>query len=145
MKKYMTYTVAILVATIAVANAAPDKEAIIAKEKAAWQAFKDKKADDFKKIISADLMAVYDSGIKNLAQEIDTMGKMNMTSFNLSDINVTFPEPETALITYKVKVDATMEGKDISGSYNAGSVWRIKKGEWQGIFHTDMKEVPAMK
>ena len=136
---------AILVATIAVANAAPDKETIIAKEKAAWQAFKDKKADDFKKIISADLMAVYDSGIKNLAQEIDTMGKMNMTSFNLSDINVTFPDPETALITYKVKVDATMEGKDISGSYNAGSVWRIKKGEWQGIFHTDMKELPAMK
>src|SRR5436190_8117527 len=103
MKKYMTYAVAIFVATIAVAaaNAAPDKEAIIAKEKAAWQAFKDKKADDFKKVISADLMAVYDSGIKNLAQEIDTMGKMNMKSFNLSDINVTFPDPETALITYK--------------------------------------------
>jgi hypothetical protein len=41
-------------AAIAVSIAAPDKEAIKAKETAAWQAYKDKKADDFKKFVSAD-------------------------------------------------------------------------------------------
>src|SRR5204862_1064493 len=101
---------------MAVATAAPDKEAIITKEKAAWQAFKDKKADDFKKVVSADMLAVYDSGIFNMAKEMDTMTKMNMKSFNLSDFNVTFPDPETAMISYKAKIDGTMEEKDISGS-----------------------------
>ena len=49
MKKLITYTVMALLATIAISFAAPnDKEAIISKEKAAWQAFKDKKADEFK-------------------------------------------------------------------------------------------------
>ena len=55
MKTQLTYAVAILLATIAVATAAPDKDAIMAKEKAAWQAFKDKKADDFKKVVDKGL------------------------------------------------------------------------------------------
>ena len=44
MKKLITYIITALLATIAISFAAPDdKEAIISKEKAAWQAFKDKK------------------------------------------------------------------------------------------------------
>jgi hypothetical protein len=53
-----------LLATIAISFAAPDnKEAIISKEKAAWQAYKDKKADEFKKLVSADLVTVYADGM----------------------------------------------------------------------------------
>ena len=54
MQKYITYAMTALFATIAVSIAAPDKAAIEAKEKAAWQAFKDKKADDFKKVVDKD-------------------------------------------------------------------------------------------
>ena len=54
MKKYMTYAVTAFFATITISLAAPDKAAIEAKEKAAWQAFKDKKADDFKKVVDED-------------------------------------------------------------------------------------------
>ncbi len=57
MKKYIAYTVIALIATIGVSLGAPDKAAIEAKEKAAWQAFKDKKPDDFKKVVSADFRA----------------------------------------------------------------------------------------
>jgi hypothetical protein len=37
------------------------------------------------------------------------------------------------------------EGKDNSGNFNCGSVWQMKKGQWQAIFHTDMKEEAAAK
>ena len=47
MKKYITYAMTAFFATIAVSIAAPDKDAMMAKEKAAWQAFKDKKSDEF--------------------------------------------------------------------------------------------------
>ena len=40
MKKLMSYTLIALLATIAVSTAAPDKDEMMAKEKAAWQAFK---------------------------------------------------------------------------------------------------------
>jgi hypothetical protein len=141
MKKYMTYVVAAFFATITVSIAAPDKDAIIAKEKAAWQAFKDKKPDDFKKLVSADLVAVYADGMMNMQGELETMKKRDMKSFSLSDFNVVMPDADTAVIAYKAKVESATDGKDDSGDYNCGSIWHLKNGQWQAIFHTDMKAV----
>jgi hypothetical protein len=145
MKKLITYTVAAFLATSAISFAAPEnnKEAIIAKEKAAWQAFKDKKADEFKKLLSPDLVSVYAEGMHNLQQEVDSISKTDMKSFDLTDFNVVFPNRKTAIITYKAKVEATTEGKDVSGTYNVGSVWHMTSGQWVGIFHTDTKVVAA--
>jgi uncharacterized protein DUF4440 len=145
MKKYMIYTMAAFFAMIAVSIAAPDKDAIIAKEKAAWQAFKDKKPDDFKKVVSADVATVYPDGMHNMQQELDLMPKTDMKSFSFSDVNVTFPNPKTAIITYKATVEATQEGKDMSGTYNVGSVWHMVHGQWMGIFHSEAKAEPATK
>jgi len=39
-----------------------------------------------------------------------------------------------------VMVEGTYGGKDISGIYNAGSVWKKHKGEWHAVFHSDTKE-----
>jgi hypothetical protein len=143
MNKLITCITTALLATSAISFAAPgDKDAIISKEKAAWQAYKDKKADEFKKLLSTDLVSVYADGMHNLQQEVDGMTKTDMKSFDLSDFNVVFPNPKTAIITYKAKVEATSDGKDVSGSYNVGSVWHKAKDQWIGIFHTDMKEAP---
>ena len=59
MKRMITYTMVALFATIAVSIAAtPDKAAMEAKEKSAWQAFKDKNADAFKKVVDKDIRCV---------------------------------------------------------------------------------------
>jgi len=143
MNKLIIYITTALLATIAISFAAPDdKEAIISKEKAAWHAFKDKKADDFKKLLSPDLESVYADGMHNLQQELDSMSKTDLKSFDLSDFNVVFPNKKTAIITYKAKIEATTDGKDVSGTYNVGSVWHTANGEWVAIFHTDMKVAP---
>ena len=140
MKKYITYAMTALFATIAVSIAAPDKDAMMAKEKAAWQAFKDKRSDEFRKLLHADFMGVYADGIQTLQKELDSMKKWDMKSFSFSDFNVVSPDPDTATMTYKVIVEGTSEGKDASGTYNAGSVWRKHNGEWRAIFHTNTKE-----
>jgi len=143
MNKLIIYITTALLATIAISFAAPDdKEAIISKEKAAWHAFTDKKADDFKKLLSPDLKSVYADGMHNLQQELDSMSKTDLKSFDLSDFNVVFPNKKTAIITYKAKIEATTDGKDVSGTYNVGSVWHTANGEWVAIFHTDMKVAP---
>jgi hypothetical protein len=145
MKKYMTYAMTALFATIAVSIAAPDKAAIEAKEKAAWQAFKDKKTDEFKKLLSPNFMAVYADAIYNKQQEIDSMTKTDMKSFSLSDFNVVMTDADTAIVTCKAKVESTSEGKDNSGNYNCGSIWQMKNGQWQAVFHADMKAETAAK
>jgi len=144
MKKYVICAMTALFATITVSIAAPDKDALMAKEKAAWQAFKDKKSDDFKKVVSDKLVAVYAGGVYNLQREGDQMAKTDMKSFDLSDFAVVMTNADTGIVSYKAKVEATVEGKDISGDYNAASVWQMNKGQWQAIFHSDMKaETPA--
>ena len=129
-----------LLATIAVSNAAPpDKATMEGKEKAAWQAFKDKNEADFKKVVDKDFRGVYDEGIFNMQQELDGMKKWDMKSFEISGYDMFSDEKDVVVATYKVKIEGTYDGKDTSGIYNAGTVWKQENGKWMAIFHTNIK------
>ena len=145
MKKLMSFTLIALLATIAVSIASPDKDMILEKEKAAWQAFKDKKADDFKKVVDHDMVGVYPEGISDMAKELSDMQKWDMKSFAISDYKVTSDGSDTVVTTYTVTIEGAYDGKDQTGTYNAASVWKKQKGkgEWQAIFHTNVKQAPA--
>ena len=139
MKKYISYTFA-LFSTIAVSIAAtPDKAAMEAKEKSAWQAFKDKNSDAFKKVVDKDIRCVYADRLSNMQNELADMQKWDMKSFEISDFDMFSDEKDVIVTTYKVKVDGTLDGKDASGTYNAGSVWKLENGQWLAIFHTNIK------
>jgi hypothetical protein len=145
MKKYITYTILAFLAAIAVSSAAPDKAAIEAKEKAAWQAFKDKKADDFKKVVDKDFRGVYAEGNSSMEKELSDMKKWDMKSFTISDYTAFSDEKDVMVTTYTVKIEGTFEGKDASGAYNCGSVWKQENGAWMAIFHTNVKQEAAAK
>ncbi len=145
MKKYLAYTITALIASIGVSIAAPDKEAIMAKETAAWQSFKDKKSDDFQKVVSADFRGVYAEGVSDMQKELSDMKKWEMKSFTISDYTATADGKNTIITTYTVKIEGTFDGKDASGTYNAGSVWKQEKGAWMAIFHTNVKQETAAK
>ena len=134
-----------LFVTIAVSIAAPEKAAIEAKEKDAWQAFKDKKADDFKKVVDKDFRGVYAEGISNMQKTLDDMKKWDMKSFAISDFDSFSDEPDVIVTTYTVKIEGTFDGKDHSGTFNCGSVWKTEKGMWMAIFHTNAKQEAAAK
>ena len=140
MKKYITYSVAVFFAMIAVSIAGPDKAAMEAKEKTAWQAFKDKKADDFKKVVDKDIRCVYADGVSNMEKELSDMKKWDMKSFTISDFTTFSDEKDVMVTTYTVKIEGTMDGKDASGTYNAGSVWKKEGNDWLAIFHTNIKQ-----
>ena len=140
MKKYFSLAVTVWFATIAISLAAtPDKDAIMAKEKEAWQAFKDKNADAFKKVVDADFHGVYAEGVVDMKAELDEMQKTDMKSFTISDYNAFSDDPNVIVTTYKCVVQGTSGGKDNSGTYNCGTVWKMEKGAWMAIFHTKVK------
>jgi hypothetical protein len=142
MKKYLTCTIGALVATIVVSSAAtPDKAAMEAKEKSAWQAFKDKNEAEFKKLVDKDVRCVYDDGISNMAKELAAMKKWDMKSFEISNYDIFSDEKDVIVATYTVKVEGTVDGKDVSGTYNDGSVWKKEGTNWLAIFHTNIKQV----
>ena len=140
MKKSLSYAVAMLLAGIAVSFAGPDKAAVEAKEKAAWQAYKDKNADAFKKVVDKDIKCVYANGISDIAKELSDMKTWDIKSFEFSNFDMFSDEKDVIVTTYTVKLDATANGKDMSGTYNAGSVWKEENGKWLAIFHTNVMQ-----
>ena len=141
MKKLVTCTAITFLAAIAMSFAAtPDKAAMEGKEKAAWQAFKDKNEAEFKKLVDKDVRGVYDTGVANMAKELDAMKKWDMKSFAISDYDIFSDEKDVIVSTYTVKVEGTFDGKDMSGTYNAGSVWKKEGNNWLAIFHTNIKQ-----
>ncbi len=140
MNKYVSYITIALLATVCVSVAGPNKEAIEAKENAAWQAFKDKKGDDFKKVVDKDFVGVYAEGVSGMAKEESDMQKWDMKSFKISDYKVFSDEKDVAVSSYVVTLEGTYDGKDASGTYNAGSVWKLEDGKWLAIFHTNVKQ-----
>jgi hypothetical protein len=146
MKKYVTYAVAVFFATTLFGVAAgADKDAIKAQETAAWQAFKDKNADGFKKVIDKDFRGVYADGMADMAKELSDMKKWDMKSFAISNYTAFSDEKDVIVTTYTVKLDGTFNGQDASGTYNAGSVWKLENGAWLAIFHTNVKQEKAAK
>lgn len=144
MKKILRYSLTAFLATAAISFAAPDKETLITKEKAAWQAFKDKKQDDFQKIVSASVVGLYADGVnQGISGEIDGMKSTVMKSFDLSDFKIAAEGDDVAIATYVSKIDATIDGKDASGTFNSATVWQKQGGEWHAIFHTNVKQQPA--
>ena len=144
MKKFITYSVAVFFA-MTIVGLADDKDAIEAKEKAAWQAFKDKKADDFKKVVDKDLRGVYAEGIADMDKELSDMKKWDMKSFAISGYKAFSDEKDVIVATYIVKIEGTYDGKDASGTFNAGSVWKKEGNDWLAIFHTNVKQEAAAK
>ena len=117
----------------------PNESAISDLEKSAWEAYKNKQADAFKALMSKDYYGVYEEGVKNLDSEIADMAKTDLRAYSFADVKVAFPNPKVAVMTYKATVQASSGGKDISGTYNCGSVWIQQGGKWLGAFHSESK------
>src|SRR5881275_3482886 len=116
MKRIITFTMMALLATVAISTAATNEDMMQEKEKAAWQAFKDKKPDDFKKLVSANVVAVYAEGMSDMQKELADMQKWDMKSFAISDYKVTSTSPDTCVTTYKVAIEGAYDGKDQTGT-----------------------------
>ena len=120
-------------------KSAANESTISGLEKSAWEAYKNKQTDAFKALMSKDYYGVYAEGVTTLDGELAAMAKSDLRDYSFSDVKVVFPQPKMAVMTYKAIVQASTDGKDISGTYNGGSVWIQEGGKWVSAFHTESK------
>ena len=78
-------------------------------------------------------------------------GSMVIKSFKLSDMHVTHPNADTAVLTYRVKQSMAQRGesKETEQEMADSSVWLRRDGEWLCVMHTetelDAKAKPGKK
>ena len=123
-------------------NMAEMEKMIIDLEKKTWEVYRSKNAEAVRKFNAPGYRAIYGGKIKDGEVDIQEMMDYDIKSQAFSDMKVTFPIRDTAILTYKYNLTATYKGKDTSGSYVAATVWVTINGEWKQSFYTDTKAEP---
>ena len=115
------------------------ERAVIAKERALWEAVKKNDVKGFKRSFSADYVGVYEDGIHTLDAEAGQIADLKLRAYTLSDIKMAMPSGDTAILTYKVNSQGDYKGQDISGDFYCSSVWVSRGGRWVAVAHSEVK------
>lgn len=115
-------------------------------EKKFWQSMVDQETDVALELLSEPALMVSPHGAMKFDhaayRKMAEQGSMVLTSFELSDMDVVFPNEDTAILTYHVKQAMAPRGKDGGEvqEMNDTSTWVHTGGQWKCVMHT---ETPA--
>ncbi len=109
-------------------------------ERATWQAYKDKDARGYRRLLASAYVNVGGDGIFGLEEELRDMPRSGVDSFTLSDIAVSFPAPTVAVVTYVVSVVRAGELPHQAVPFYDASVWVRSEGTWKTVLHTHARK-----
>ncbi len=109
-------------------------------ERATWQAYKDKDARGYRRLLDSSYVNVGGDGIFGLEKELRDMARSGVESFTLSDMTVSFPAPNVAVVTYVVSVVRAGELPRQAAPFYDASVWVNSEGAWKNVLHTHAKK-----
>ena len=121
------------------AAAPPTKEALIALDKSAYEAWKTKDAKFWDPFLAANFVGYGSSGKLDRAAAIKEYSgaDCDVKSYALSDEQMTALGPDAALITYKVTTDGTCGGQKLPANSWAAGVYVREGDKWKGAFHAE--------
>jgi hypothetical protein len=128
-----------------VASTAEMEKAVIDLEKKMWERGKNKQAEDYRKALAPGFRAVHADGIRDGDKDIQSMLADEIKEYSLSDFNVTFPNQDTAVMTYKGAMKGVSKGIESSSNFYASAVWARQNGEWKNVLYTQTKAEPPPK
>lgn len=123
-----------------------DEATLVDLEKRFWQSLVDQDADAALNLLAEPAVMVSAHGSMQFDhagyRQMLEQGSMVLTSFELSDMDVVFPNADTAILTYHAKQGVATRGRSDQTvqEMNDSSTW-IRAGQaWKCVMHT---ETPA--
>lgn len=108
-------------------------------EAALWAAAKAKDIKAFENLVAEDCRMVYSSGFGTRKEEIAAIKIADIKSFEILDWHVDQPNPGTILMSCKINVKGSSEGKDFSGNLFSTSAWIKTKAGWKMRLHSEVR------
>lgn len=124
------------------AVAPPSEADMIAKEKAAWDAFKRKDADAFKKALAPEYVEVTPNGVGDTATTVAAMKDVEISDLTFADWKMTTIDKDLVLLTYTTTQKGTYKGQAFDGTNRHGAAWMNRNGEWLAVY---FQETPVPK
>ena len=115
----------------------------IAKEKAIWEAIKQKDYDAFANMLAEDSSEVMPEGVMDKAGSVAGIKQFEPTEANFSDWKFLSIDKDAFIVSYTVQVKGKFDGKDFPPeSAHASSAWVNRNNKWVAIYH---QECPVAK
>lgn len=108
-----------------------------------WQSMVDQDPDTAASILNEPALMVSSHGAMKFDhagyRKMAEQGSMVLTSFELSDVEVVFPNDTTAILTYGVKQDVADRGKSgaMTQRMTDTSTWILTDDGWRCVMHTE--------
>jgi hypothetical protein len=116
----------------------------IAKEKAIWEAIKNKNYDAFADMLASDQIEVLDDGVHDKAASVAGVKEFEPSELTFSDWKYLSIDKDAFIIAYTVAMKGKFQGKDFpQTSVRGGSAWVYRDKKWLAIFHQECAVKPA--
>jgi len=123
------------------AHTAPTKDEVIGLEKSYWDAMKQKDGAKTAELSGKTSLVTGAQGVMSIPKSkmgaMTEEGKWKLESYAFSDVEVSTPTPDVAIIAYKVKQKVTMDGKTQDMQAADSSTWVRGPDGWECHAHSE--------
>jgi hypothetical protein len=117
-------------------------EALIAKEKEIWEAYKRKDTKALGELLADDYYAVEDADgeIMSKTEAIQSVRGLELKHYEMKDVTVIPINDGSAIVRYKVKMEgAAFKHAFVPQWSMVSSIWVKRAGQWQNLMYQETK------
>ena len=119
----------------------PDSATIERLETEFWQSMVDKDADKAVTMIADECLITGPQGTMRSDpadyKRMTEQGEWELDQFEFSDVQVIFPQDDTAIIAYNVHQTGSMKGQEMDLNCADSSTWVRDGDDWKCALHTE--------
>jgi hypothetical protein len=116
-----------------------------AKEKAIWEAIKQKDYDAFAGMLADDQIEVLPEGVMDKASSISGVKEFEPSDLTFTDWKFLSIDKNAFIVAYTVAMKGKYRGKEFpEESARASSAWAYRGGKWVAVFHQETQVAKPM-
>jgi preprotein translocase subunit Sss1 len=111
---------------------------VIEQEKRVWKAAQDRDAKEFKKLVPADAVMIFQSGMVRQPEYVKTMKSRTVSHTELQDMHGFMPNSNTVVLIYQTVRIGNYDGEEFPSTPVIESTTWIKRGKrWVAILNQE--------
>lgn len=117
----------------------------IAKEKAIWDAIKNKDYDSFSNFLAAEQLEILPEGVSDKTQSLAGVKEFEPSELTFTDWKFMPIDKDSFILNYSVTMKGKYKGKEFPAeTARASSAWVNRGGKWEAIYHQETPVRPPM-
>lgn len=111
---------------------------VIAKERAIWDAIKNKDYDTFANMLAENQVEVLPDAVRDKAASVAGVKEFEPSEVSFSDWKYLPIDKDAVLLVYRVNVKGKFKGKELAPqNVRASSAWVNRNGKWLAAYHQE--------